>query len=161
MTCALASAPTYATVLLDELSLSQVTDLAACVVHGTVTHVDIGRDDAGLPATWVRIEIAECLKGVPRTEIAIKQFGVAEALPDGTVTGVGLLPTYRVGEELVLFLTGESERGFCSPVGLVQGVYRVERGAFGPRARRDAGAVRGRDLDEFLREVRALVANPP
>jgi hypothetical protein len=37
------------------------------------------------------------------------------------------IPEYRVGDELVLFLTKESDLGFCAPVGLLQGVFRVAR----------------------------------
>ena len=37
------------------------------------------------------------------------------------------IPEYKVGDELVLFLTKESDLGLCAPVGLLQGVFRVAR----------------------------------
>jgi len=66
------------------------------------------------------------------------------------------LPRYAVGDEIVVFLRGESRRGFTSPVGLAQGVYRVERRG-GHASVRDDGVTRGRrDLDAFLADVGGL-----
>ncbi len=50
-------------------------------------------------------------------------------LPDGTrfVPPKLGIPTYAIGDELVLFLTRESRLGLCAPVGLRQGCFRVTR----------------------------------
>jgi hypothetical protein len=53
----------------------------------------------------------------------------ARQLADGTqVTALRLgVPRYKEGEEAVLFLTRESHVRLCAPVGLHQGVFRVQR----------------------------------
>ena len=139
------------------LPLARIAGAAARVVHATVGEVRAGRDDAGLPATWITLDVARTLKGGAERRIVFKQYGVAEPLPDGTVARVPGLPRYAVGDEIVVFLRGESRCGFTSPVGLAQGVYRVEH--HGARASvRDDGVSRGRrDLDAFLDEVSRLV----
>ena len=73
---------------------------------------------------------ARTLKGSVARQLTIKQFGTAAPLGDGSLARIPGLPRYTVGEEVVLFLRGDSARGFTSPVGLGQGVYRVvHRGA--------------------------------
>jgi hypothetical protein len=56
-------------------------------------------------------------------------------LPGGTVRDTTLaipgFPTFRAGEELVLFLTGRDAAGYPWPVGMAQGVYPVVRDAAG------------------------------
>jgi hypothetical protein len=144
------------------MSLAEVTHEAARIVHATVRQVRVGRDQSGLPATWVTLDVTRILKGDGRGQLTIKQYGVATPLPDGTITRVAGLPRYRVGEEVVLFLSGTSSRGFTSPVGFAQGAYRVSRPGGAPRVRSDLesqGAPRG--LDAFLSEVTGLVRQVP
>ena len=81
---------------------------------------------------------------------------MAEPPPDGTVARVPGLPRYGVGEEVVLFLRGESGRGFTSPVGLGQGVYRVTRVHGRPFVRGDLPG-RWEDLEAFVSRVQRLV----
>jgi hypothetical protein len=146
-----AAKPVAAT-MAQRLSLADVTREAARIVHGTVDAVRSGRDASGLPATWITLTVAHTLKGPAVSSLTIKQYGVAAPLPDGTITRVAGLPHYRAGDEVVLFLRGESGRGFTSPVGLLQGAYRVDRGPAG-------ALVNGtEDLDRFLGHVTALVA---
>jgi hypothetical protein len=137
------------------LTLDQTVQRAERIVHATVTEMHSGRDDAGLPATWITLHVAQTLKGAQRKQFTIKQYGVAEPLPDGSVTRIAGLPRYAVGEEVVLFLHAESRRGFTSPVGLGQGCYRINRTALRPRVRREAGGG-ATDLDEFLSTVQRL-----
>ena len=150
------SAPAGAT-MVQRLTLDRITRAAARVVHATVTDVRSGRDESGLPATWVTLSVAQTLKGPASNNLTIKQFGVAEPLADGTITRIAGLPRYTVGDEIVLFLHGDSRAGFTSPVGLGQGCYRVRRGAARAVVRDDLGS-RTRDLDEFLSSVHALTA---
>jgi hypothetical protein len=42
-------------------------------------------------------------------------------------SGVPGVPEYRAGQDLVLFLHGESRLGLTSPVGLLQGAFAVKR----------------------------------
>jgi hypothetical protein len=108
------------------LALDEVVDRAGAIVHGTVVDVAPGRDADGVAATWVTVEVAECVKGHAGGRLTFKQLGTSEPLADGALFRIPGLPRYRAGEELVLFLHEPSARGFTSPVGLGQGVVRVE-----------------------------------
>lgn len=139
------------------LTLDQTVQRAERIVYATVTALHSGRDEVGLPATWVTLQIAQTLKGAQRKSLTIKQYGVNEPLPDGSVARIAGLPRYAVGEEVVLFLHADSRRGFTSPVGLGQGCYRINRTAARPRVRRDVGGG-ATDLDKFLSTVQRLAA---
>jgi len=95
----------------------------------------------------------QILKGSGSTYLTIKQFGVADPLPDGTVTRIAGVSRYAVGEEIVLFLRDDSPRGFTSPVGLGQGVYRVSRNRARKSVRADAQRAGMQSLDAFLSQV--------
>ena len=142
--------------MVTRMALDGVTREAARIVHATVVAVRSGRDQSGLPATWVTLDVVRALKGPRTRQITVKQYGTATPLADGTVTRVAGLPSYKVGEELVLFLRGESHLGFTSPVGFGQGKYRVARRGPRPRVRRDLPDGSSQDLDEFLAQVEAL-----
>ncbi len=142
-----------ATMLVKPMALDQITRQAVRIVHGTVTDIRLGRDQSGLPATWMQLAVAQTLKGPAAARVTIKQYGVSAPLADGTIARVAGLPHYKVGQEVVLFLHGDSNYGFTSPVGLGQGVYRVSRAATGPLVRSDAAAGDLRDLHDFLAEV--------
>jgi hypothetical protein len=148
--------PARATTVLP-IPLARVAGEAARIVHATVLDVRAGRDEDGLPATWVTLEVARTVKGTATSGLVFKQYGVADPLPDGTVARVPGLPRYRAGEELVLFLRGESRRGFTSPVGFGQGVYRVVRRGGRASVRDGVPGHPHRDLDGFLDDVGRLV----
>ena len=141
------------------LRFDDIVDRAARIVHGTVRSVDPGRDGEGIPATWITLDVDETLKGPAESTITFKQVGVPEPLPDGTLLRMPGLPRYAVGDEIVVFLHGTSRKGFTSPVGLGQGLFRAEPGPKG-RAVRGAiatGAPQGatsEELDDFLARVR-------
>src|SRR5262249_47327516 len=119
--------PALHALMVARLSLAEVTQQAARIVHATVSGVRSGRDDTGLPATWITLTVVQTLKGPEAAQLMIKQYGVDAPLSDGTVTRLSGMPQYRVGEEIVLFLRADSREGFTSPVGLTQGAYRVQR----------------------------------
>src|SRR5205823_10375482 len=85
------------------LPLARVAGGAARIVHATVVDVRTGRDDAGLPATWIALDVAQTLKGRRDGRVVFKQYGVVDPLPDGTIARVPGLPRYAVGEEVVVF----------------------------------------------------------
>lgn len=147
--------------MVQRMSLEQVAHEAARIVHATVVEVRSGRDESGLPATWITLAVVRTLKGPHAPQLTIKQYGVAEPLPDGTITRVAGLPRYRVGEEVVLFLRADSGRGFTSPVGFSQGAYRVSRTEGVARVWRDLGSGAPQNLDEFFSEVGRLTAPVP
>lgn len=136
------------------LGFDELVDRAARIVHGTVRSVDPGRDAEGIPATWITLDVGETLKGPVATTLTYKQVGVPEPLPDGTLLRLPGLPRYRVGDEVVVFLHGESRRGFTSPVGLGQGLFRAEDGPKGRAVRAALAAGGAEDLPDFLARVR-------
>ena len=136
------------------LGFDELVDRAARIVYGTVRSVDPGRDAEGIPATWITLDVGETLKGPVATTLTYKQVGVPEPLPDGTLLRLPGLPRYRVGDEVVVFLHGESRRGFTSPVGLGQGFFRAEDGPKGRAVRAALAAGGAEDLPDFLARVR-------
>lgn len=149
------AASTHGT-MVERLSLEHVVREAARIVHATVAEVRSGRDESGLPATWITLDVIRTLKGPDGARVTIKQYGIAAPLPDGTATRVAGLPRYGPGEQVVLFLRGVSGRGFTSPVGFGQGAYRVRGTGKHLRVRRDAPPGGTQDLEEFLSAVARL-----
>jgi hypothetical protein len=142
-----------ATTMVKPMALEEVAKHATRIVHGTVTATTAGRDEFGAPATWVTLEVKRTVKGAVGSTLTIKQFGVVDPLPDGTVTRLPGMPRYTVGDEVVLFLWGDSRRGFTSPVGLEQGVYRVQAGMARAASSKDA-----EPIDAFLSKITRLNA---
>ena len=146
-----------ATMQLQRMSLESVTAEAGHIVHGTVTDVRSARDERGIPATWITLDVARTVKGRRASQLTVKQFGAMAPLGDGAIGGVPGLPQYRTGDEVVLFLRNESAHGFTSPVGFDDGVYRV-RTDEGRRVLRAPGGGASTDgVDAFLDRVEALV----
>lgn len=109
-------------------------------------------DGASVPYTEYVFEVLEAIKGCDavRTKsdktIVFRHAGTRSGYvrPDGLeVPPLRLgVPEYEAGEELVLFLTRESASGFCAPVGLSQGVFRVKRSGEAASIRAPVGARR-------------------
>jgi hypothetical protein len=160
--------------MLRPISLEQLAHLSSTIVHGRVEQIASGRDVRGVPATWITVEVARTVKGRARSRFTFKQFGTSEPLADGTIARLPGLPIYHVGEEMVVFLDGESSAGFTSPLGMGQGVFRVHRQGrtTSPTVARDlvapseadrpapSGQGDG-DLETFLDEVARLAASGP
>ena len=99
-----------------------------------------------------------------RTQLIETARPVMEAMIQDA-TGAKVLSVHHdistlTGEEVVLFLRGNSERGFTSPVGFGQGVYRVGRSAAGVSVVDDLHQGAPRELTEFLEEVTKHAAPP-
>lgn len=103
------------------VSLDQMVKAADRIFVGKCVSVESRRDEYGLPATYVTFVVIERIKGPVGGKITIKQIGA------GTFGALKIpgLPTYAVGEEVLLFLHPNSQYGFTSPVGLHQGKWRV------------------------------------
>ena len=95
-----------------------MTDRAATIFSGRCTSVRHERDAAlGIDVTLVKFRVQRAIKGEPGPTLEIK------VLDDrNKVAGI---PSFRRGEEVVLFLYGTSDLGFTSPVGLGQGKFSV------------------------------------
>lgn len=110
---------------------------AGTIFHGRCVKKTEVTAGAPVPYTEYRFRVLSAVKGCRDRggklleTLTIRHAGRRKTYvrPDGT-KAVPLrlgLPTYRVGEEVVLFLTRESRLGLCSPVGLYQGKFSVRR----------------------------------
>jgi len=115
------------------MDLDGLTQAAGMIVAGKVTHVESRPDEHGLPATFITIAVTEKIKGVQEDAITIKQLGFQELPADGRAVRLAGMPSYRLGEDVLLFLHQPSDLGFTSPVGLGQGKYTVFEVAPGKR----------------------------
>lgn len=115
-------------------SLGEIVGAADRIVIATVASVTEGADEHGIPSTYVTLEVSEHLKGSAADRFTIKQIGGTASI---RIAG---MPTYRPGEEVVLFLHKDSSAGFTSPVGLSQGRYRIVRHGSKAEVRRPPGS---------------------
>ncbi len=93
--------------------------------------VSSGFDENNLPYTRYSLRITDGIHGVANQQVVvIKQFGLAEPIQlDNGVTRVSRIegmPRYIPGQEYLLFLNQDSRLGFSSPIGLLQGAFRVQ-----------------------------------
>lgn len=103
------------------LTLEEMIKAADTIFVGKCIAVESRRDEYGFPATYATFLVIEQIKGQLGEKVKIKQIG-------GEAPGVFKLPnlpTYTVGEEVLLFLHPTSRYGFTSPVGLHQGKWSV------------------------------------
>jgi hypothetical protein len=164
-------APASATVYLPA-DFAEMVTASTFIVHGRV--VDTRSEptaDRRAIATYVTVTVAQPLKGRPGEAITFRVPGGQIGRYRRVVVGA---PELEPGDEVILFLTS---RGPSIPYvfGLSQGVYRVSRasgralvsppailprGAEGNAAERVVRgdpARRSLPLDEFAREVRAVM----
>ena len=70
-------------------------------------------------------QIEQTLKGQKHQTLHFKQLSSLTGIRGQSV--LYSMPTYEIGQDYLLFLTQESEIGLCSPVGLFQGAFRLQR----------------------------------
>jgi hypothetical protein len=106
------------------LSLDELLAHAGRVVHARCASVTPEQVlPSGVPVVEITLAVEETLKGDAAERLVIRQAA-------GRLSGV--LPTCRVGDELLLFLHAPSRLGLTSPVGLGQGYFRIVRAAGRP-----------------------------
>jgi hypothetical protein len=99
------------------LNLEELTARAATIFSGTVVATGAAHDPlVGREVVAVTFAVDRPVKGARVPTLTVKLLGG---------DGVPGLPRFRPGEEVVLFLYGESRLGLSSPVGLGQGRFRV------------------------------------
>jgi hypothetical protein len=91
-----------------------------CIERQTLYDVQHQRE---VVAFTFRVE--QMLKGAPQDRLTVKA--------SKTLVDLRQVPTYHIGQEVVLFLSGASRLGFSSPVGLGQGRFQVLQGPGGQR----------------------------
>ena len=108
------------------LNLAEMTERAERIFSGRCVDVRVELDpELGVNVTHVTFAPERGAKGDVRGSVTIKMLGD----PD-SVAG---LPVFHEGEEVVLFLYGESAHGLTSPVGFGQGKFVVQRDKQGQR----------------------------
>jgi hypothetical protein len=147
--------------MLRRMTLSEQVHEAGDIVHGVVAEVATSPDESGILATWVTVDVARTLKGPARQRLTFKQLGGTGTPVAGSLLHVADLPSYRTGEEVVLLLRRPSRRGFTSPVGLADGIFRVEHAASGARVRDPQADAATTDVDALLRAIEAEMGRQP
>jgi hypothetical protein len=124
--------PTHATRVLP-LNLEELTKHAGRVFSGRITEVRVERDP-GLDrdVTRVTAEVEHSAKGGNGRSVTFRVLGRQNG-KEPLQSGIGGMPRFREGEEVVLFLYGESKAGLTSPVGFGQGKFSLVRDKQGRR----------------------------
>jgi hypothetical protein len=105
------------------LNLEQMTERAERVFHGRCLELRRLTDPVlERPVVEARFEVLRTAKGESSPELTIRLLAAEDAAGHRLLAG---MPSFESGEEVVLFLYGESELGLTSPVGIVQGKFSV------------------------------------
>ncbi len=119
------------------MNAEQLAEQADRIFHGTVTEVKETFDSEGRWCQMITFLVEEAFKGDIEGQLTIKQVNPnPKKLNDGTIITSTLfqgVPQYEVGEEILIFLRGNSMIGYTSPVGLGQGAFRVEKDTTGQK----------------------------
>jgi hypothetical protein len=118
--------------------LGERVRLAERIVVGRVSSVRVGAHPRypRVVVTHVTLRVRETWKGETTETLSFMQFGDASDEPRPAPQGGELyspripgMPSYRVGEEVLLFLHRPSEAGLTSPVGGPAGKVPIRRDA--------------------------------
>jgi hypothetical protein len=107
------------------VNLEQMTERAARIFSGRCTSAQVVFDPAlGQDVTLATFRVDRAIKGVTDRTVTVRMLGAA-AVSGPSREGRDAASPFRKGEDVVLFLYGESARGLSAPVGLGQGHFRV------------------------------------
>jgi hypothetical protein len=129
-------------------ALSEMARAAGSVVVGRIAEVRVAPHPRyrRLTVTTVRVQVADTWKGAPGRTLTFTQFGDASTGPPAVATeGKTVIarfpdmPTYAVGEEILLFLRRPSHAGLTSPVGGLTGKLAIRRDVTAGRASTQSG----------------------
>ncbi|MBM3989006.1 MAG: hypothetical protein FJ294_13740 [Planctomycetes bacterium] len=111
------------------LEIEQLAQRSELVVEGRVLSTRAFRDARGDVRTEFLLSVDATYAGEP---LGTRRFELpGGVLADGSGTLIAGMPTLALGEDALLFLTGESASGLRVPVGLAQGKLRLVRDAAG------------------------------
>jgi hypothetical protein len=114
------------------VNLEQMTERAARIFSGTCVETSVETDPTlGMRVTLATFDVDQVVKGAVGERVTVKFLGGASA--SGSGFEVAGMPDLQIGEEVVLFLYGESKLGLSSPVGLGQGKFTIHRDKQGRR----------------------------
>jgi len=115
------------------LNLEEMVQRAGRIFSGRCVQVRVAEDPGThQKATFVTFVVDQTVKEGGPPKVTIKVLG-EQGWPGKRETGLEGAPRYAEGEEVVLFLYGESRSGFTSPVGFGQGKFSVVRDKKGGR----------------------------
>ena len=105
------------------LTLEQMVERAEVVFVGRcLTSTSQEDPQFRRTVTVTEFEVVEPLKGRLGETHVVKQYG---SIGEGTSHRIAGMPTYTPGEDVILFLYGESQYGLTSPVGISQGKFTI------------------------------------
>lgn len=115
---------------LEPMNLQEIVERSGRIFTGECLSASQGVDARGLPYSLYTFRVLESVKGrFESGTFTLKQFGIrslsSRSASDGKLTRIDGMPDYQPGATYTLFLSKESRWGFSSPVGLVQGAFRV------------------------------------
>jgi len=114
-----------------QLNLLQLYSLSDRVFLGTCKAVTKTRDNKGRHIYRVTIKVSKngILKGKKGESVTFNQIRSPSVSDSGSI-GINHLtsnlPSYEVGKEMIIFLSGVSSIGLSSPIGLDQGKFMVK-----------------------------------
>ncbi len=113
-------------IVVKQIVLWEMVDSAKYIFSGKCTGREKSFDEVlQRDAYFYTFQVNRMIKGPSRTHLSVK---VSKLLVD-----MKQVPIYMAGDNLVLFLYGESKNGFSSPVGLGQGRFSVRYSDDGTR----------------------------
>ena len=102
------------------INIEEMTERAATIFAGRCLNVRVEHDPKlGRDVTAATFRVERSIKGTAGTTITVRMpWASMVAIPSG-------VPSFARGDEVVLFLYGESATGMRAPVGLGQGRFRI------------------------------------
>lgn len=112
------------------LSLDEMVQLADRVFRGNCISIRGVAAVNGFPSVEYTFEVTEGVKGTRTGQrVTFRQLRSAGK----GVRGIPGLPAFKEGQDLLIFLHGNSRIGLTSPVGFSQGVFTVQDRGDGPQ----------------------------
>jgi hypothetical protein len=107
------------------VNLEQMTQHAARIFAGRCAGATVVFDASlGRNVTVATFRVYRAVKGVTGKTVTVRMLD-AEAVQGAPGDDPSSIATFRNGEEVILFLYGESAQGLTSPVGLGQGRFNI------------------------------------
>jgi len=136
------------------MSFDELTRKADVIAIGQVTNIDFtAADDASWVYTYVTLDVIDLLKGETSEDtITLRMDG--GRISEERVLIVAGMPTFELGEEVVVFVKGNEQRP-CPLLGWGQGLLRIDkqRTADVPRLKTSSGRrILGTKNGEFVLE---------
>lgn len=105
------------------VNIREMVDLSGTIFYGRCLSAVDSVADSGMGIRTYRFLVLDGLKNAEAGQI-VEFRQVASTGKGVTIPGI---PQFHKGQELLLFMHGESKSGFTSPVGMLQGVFRASR----------------------------------